>query len=230
MRLIETVRVAVHQECGPTVSCADILALSAREAIYFTGTEPVVMPWPLGRLDSVAPATFREASILPPPTTEEAAVILDAFAQRGYFKARDVVALLGGHSLGKAHCPSFNDRFWRARDAFTQDLSLRCSRDVYWVQPLDDSPDVLDTAYFINVKNGKGVLTYETALMKNPETAAEIRFYVANPEQFVRDFSIQMGRLINIQGTPGRREIRKFGCFRTNAAGSFGAHDQPASA
>uniref|UniRef100_R7VZV1 Peroxidase 12 n=1 Tax=Aegilops tauschii TaxID=37682 RepID=R7VZV1_AEGTA len=63
--LIEGIRATVHRACGPTVSCADITSLATKEAVMQSRLPGYDVP--LGRRDSLAPATAQQVGILPGP-------------------------------------------------------------------------------------------------------------------------------------------------------------------
>ena len=88
--------------CPGTVSCADILALAARDSLVLVGgpTYPVLT----GRRDSTA-SFYYEAAVagnIPAPNATYA-MTLDAFAHRG-FTERETVALLGLSAVCTAPC------------------------------------------------------------------------------------------------------------------------------
>ncbi|CAD6261397.1 unnamed protein product [Miscanthus lutarioriparius] len=91
MGAVEAIKQRVEKACPGTVSCADILALAARDSLSFYH-------------DVVT------GSIPPPNATY--AMTLAAFARRGQFTERETVALLGAHSIGKVRCRFFADRIY----------------------------------------------------------------------------------------------------------------------
>ncbi|CAL4981880.1 unnamed protein product [Urochloa decumbens] len=216
--VIESIRKSVHAECGPTVSCADILALAARDAVIFAGG--LDFEAPLGRLDSLAPAIYRDVSAIPLPTTEQASVMLNNFASRGFNHPGDLVAFSGAHSIGKAHCASFRDRADRQSDDFSRQLFMACRQDVYRLQELDHvTPNRLDNQYYRNLMAGEGVFTSDMALLNDPMTASWVTFYQNNPRKFLDDFSAVMSRLYTVRRGSRSGEIRRYGCFKPNSAG-----------
>ncbi|CAL9130152.1 unnamed protein product [Musa textilis] len=71
LEVINDLRSLVAHACGSVVSCADITALAAREAVFLTGGPYFKMP--LGRRDSLsfAPAADTIASIPSPAPTSQ---------------------------------------------------------------------------------------------------------------------------------------------------------------
>lgn len=92
---IEAIKQRVEKACPGTVSCADILALAARDSLVLVGgpTYPVLT----GRRDS--PQSFYNdvGGNIPAPNATYAMTV-DAFARRG-FTERETVALLGSSEL-----------------------------------------------------------------------------------------------------------------------------------
>jgi peroxidase len=112
MGAIEAIKQRVEKACPGTVSCADILALAARDSLVLVGgpTYPVLT----GRRDS-AQSFYHDVVAgggIPPPNATYA-MTLAAFARRGrQFTERETVALLGAHSIGKVRCRFFADRIY----------------------------------------------------------------------------------------------------------------------
>ncbi|CAN6372980.1 unnamed protein product [Urochloa humidicola] len=215
MQLVEDIRIVAHEQCGATVSCADILALATRRAVVRAGGAHY--PVRLGRYDNVSPASQRDVTTaIPSPRTSDAAVLLAAFKSRGLTDPSDLVALSGAHTIGKAHCASFRDRAAEFNTDFTRKLFRDCRSDVYTVEDLDHvTPRVLDNQYYKNLYRGDGVLSSDMALLSNPLTEMWVKYYSEHPREFLKDFSAKMDKLYNVP-TTGFGEIRRFSCFRTN--------------
>jgi len=63
---ISKIKSMVEAFCPGVVSCADILALAAREAVAYAGGPHIMIP--LGRLDSLASSNLRADAELPSPS------------------------------------------------------------------------------------------------------------------------------------------------------------------
>ncbi|TVU21442.1 hypothetical protein EJB05_31075, partial [Eragrostis curvula] len=126
-QLVENIRVMVHAACGPVVSCADILALATRDAVNLAGGPFFRIP--LGRRDSFRPTSPAEINTLPPPSTN-VDTLLAIFRRRGLDDAADLVALSGGHTVGKAGCS-----FIRAND----DLLHQAARQAVLGHPVQEA-------------------------------------------------------------------------------------------
>jgi peroxidase len=94
---IDKIKARLEKKCPETVSCADILALAARDSLVLVGgpSYPVLT----GRRDSAR--SFHDDVNVPSPNATHA-MTLDAFARRG-FTERETVALLG--TSARLVCP-----------------------------------------------------------------------------------------------------------------------------
>ncbi|KAK8456339.1 hypothetical protein SEVIR_3G005700v4 [Setaria viridis] len=209
LQLIENIRAKVHAACGPTVSCADIIALATRDAVSLAGGPSFAMPQ--GRTDSFRPASDDEIATLPSPF-EDVGNLLGNFTSKGLADPADLVALSGGHTVGKASCI-----FIRADDDFSIRLNATCSAGPTKKQSLDVvTPDAFDNGYFVALRNVHGVLHSDQGLAGHPRTAGIVRDFAANQTAFFHQFAKSMVKLGNIKGAAG--EIRRNSCFRTNKA------------
>ncbi|KAG0533026.1 hypothetical protein BDA96_04G156700 [Sorghum bicolor] len=123
MSAIEEIKRRVEAACPRTVSCADILALAARDSVVLVGgpTYPVLT----GRRDS-AQSFYHDAAAggIPSPNATYG-MTLAAFARHGReFTERETVALLGAHSIGKVRCRFFADRIWNFAGTGAPDDSI----------------------------------------------------------------------------------------------------------
>uniref|UniRef100_M8B309 Peroxidase n=1 Tax=Aegilops tauschii TaxID=37682 RepID=M8B309_AEGTA len=128
---VQRVKDRLQSACPNTVSCADVLALMARDAVVLAGgpTWPVA----LGRRDGRV-SIANETNQLPPPTSNFTR-LSKMFGAKG-LDAKDIVVLSGGHTLGTARCVSFTDRLYNFTGANN---------------PADVDP-ALDAAYMFGAK------------------------------------------------------------------------------
>ncbi|GJN01241.1 hypothetical protein PR202_ga18492 [Eleusine coracana subsp. coracana] len=230
LQLIEEIRGKVHAACGPTVSCADITALATRDAVYASGGPSYAVP--LGRLDSLAPAPSSAVFQLP-QATSDASTLIGAFKSRNLSET-DLVALSGGgHTIGRAHCTSFSNRFntdtsWdnnsssssSSSSSFVRKLAANCSSSSpNRLQELDvTTPDVFDNKYFLNLQNGQGVLTSDQVLAGDWRTGWIVNGYAGNHWWFYDQFRQSMIKLGNLKNTQQQQgEIRR-SCYKPNNA------------
>ncbi|VVB17962.1 unnamed protein product [Arabis nemorensis] len=168
--------------CPRTVSCADILALAARDFVDLTGG-----PWwpvPLGRLDGRV--SLASEVILPGPT-DSVAVQKQMFAAKN-LNTQDLVVLVAGHTIGTAGCGVFSSRFFNYNNtgspdptidpSFVPQIQSQCpiNGNAAARVALDTgSENQFDTSYLNNLRIGRGVLESDQNLWTDPETRAIVQ-------------------------------------------------------
>ncbi|KAH6833829.1 Peroxidase superfamily protein [Perilla frutescens var. hirtella] len=212
--IIDDAKAALEQQCPGVVSCADVLAMAARDAVFFAGGPFYDLP--KGRKDGRR-SKIEDTINLPPPTLNSSELIR-MFGQRG-FTAQEMVALSGGHTLGVARCSSFKARlsnFDSTHDSdpsidtqFARTLSKTCSAGDNAEQPFDATRNSFDNAYFSALQRRAGVLFSDQTLLDGPRTRGIVNAYSLNPAMFFMDFQqafIKMGLMDVKEGSKG--EVR----------------------
>ncbi|AQK47448.1 peroxidase 12 precursor [Zea mays] len=214
--LVERIRGRVHSRCGASVSCADILALATSHAVNQAGGP--FIPMELGRSDSRGPAPGWAVNRLPPPT-DGVSELLGNFGNRG-LDGSDVVVLSGAHTVGVARCSSFQDRIDKktGKDNFEWGLTGYCNGDKEKKHALDRTPFNFDNSYFVELQNGRGVLTSDQALYRDGRTRWLVDRCASSQDEFFKRFVESMLKLSRLRGAdPG--PVRN-NCF---VRASFGA-------
>ncbi|KAE8718286.1 Peroxidase 2 [Hibiscus syriacus] len=166
--VIDEIKAEVDKICGwPVVSCADILAVAARDSVVALGGPS----WKvlLGRRDSTTASRTQADTDLPAPFMDLPALI-NNFKNQG-LNERDLVALSGGHTIGFAQCFTFRNRIYNATNidpVFAENRRATCPRtggDTN-LTPLDPSPARFDNAYFNNLVKQRGLLISDQALFR----------------------------------------------------------------
>ncbi|XP_071724492.1 peroxidase 20 [Rutidosis leptorrhynchoides] len=220
--VIDTIKYYLEEACPYTVSCADILALAARDSVVLRGG-PNWEVW-LGRRDSLE-ASFNGANQYIPSPNSTLEGLIANFQQQG-LHIGDLVALSGGHTIGVARCVSFKDRIYKNEEekydrykryeTFRRILKSICpesGRDNQ-IAPLDfRTPAKFDNLYYINVVEGKGLLGSDNVLITQDEEG-EIRdqmwAYARSQELFFKSFVKSIVRMGNIHVLTGNQgEIRR---------------------
>ncbi|KAI4346536.1 hypothetical protein L6164_007425 [Bauhinia variegata] len=211
--IINDLRARVHKRCGRVVSCADITAIAARDAVFLSGGPDYEIP--LGRRDGLNFAT-RNATLanLPAPTSN-ASVILTSLATKN-LDPTDVVSLSGGHTIGISHCTSFANRLYPNQDpvmdkTFAKNLKLTCpTANTDNTTVLDiRSPDKFDNKYYVDLVNRQGLFTSDQDLYSDERTKGIVASFAENQSLFFEKFvnaMLKMGQLSVLTGTQG--EIR----------------------
>ncbi|KAJ0085974.1 hypothetical protein Patl1_09492 [Pistacia atlantica] len=211
--VIDNAKKAVEALCPGVVSCADILALAARDAVALSGGPPWDVP--KGRKDGrISKAT--DTRQLPAPTFN-ISQLQQSFSQRG-LSMEDLVALSGGHTLGFSHCSSFQNRIHNFNATLDIDPSMNPSfaaslRNVCPAHnkvksagtSLDSSVTVFDNAYYKLLLQGKSIFSSDQALLTTPKTKALVSKFASSKTAFEKAFVQSM---IKMSSITGGQEIR----------------------
>ncbi|CAN1233788.1 Peroxidase P7 [Linum perenne] len=194
--VIDTIKTRVERACSGTVSCADILAIAARDGVVLLGGPS----WQvlLGR---------RDATDLP--------ALISSFTNKG-LTAADMTVLSGGHTVGQARCTTFRNRIYNETNIgpnFATTRRANCPAATGTgdanLAPLDFSPNRFDNAYYRELVAQRGLLHSDQQLFSGGSQDALVRTYSTNVNAFARDFAnamIRMGNLSPLTGANG--EIR----------------------
>ncbi|EEF40504.1 lignin-forming anionic peroxidase [Ricinus communis] len=193
----------VEKICPGVVSCADILAVAARDAsAYVGGPSWTVM---LGRKDSTT-ASRTLANTELPSFKDGLDRLISSFQIKG-LSARDMVALSGAHTLGQAQCFTFRDRIYSngpdidAGFASTRRRGCPAIGDDANLAALDlVTPNSFDNNYFKNLIQKKGLLESDQILFSGGSTDSIVLEYSRSPATFNSDFAsamIKMGNILN---------------------------------
>ncbi|GMH24610.1 hypothetical protein Nepgr_026453 [Nepenthes gracilis] len=218
-QVIDTIKTNVENACPATVSCADILTLVAREAVFLTGGPYWSLP--LGRRDSLTSNSSDNQHI--PSPFEPLENITAKFTSKG-LDMNDMVVLSGGHTIGFAQCFTFKQRLFdfdgTGKPDPTIDASLLANLQSTCpnqdnsntnLAPLDHvTPSKFDNMYFKNLVNNSGVLGSDQALMEDNTTASIVIGYSTLPLLFFSEFGASMAKLASVGVITGQEgEIRK---------------------
>ncbi|GFY90987.1 peroxidase superfamily protein [Actinidia rufa] len=211
--VIEAAKSEVEKICPGVVSCADVLAVAARDASFAVGGPSWTVK--LGRKDSITASRSLAESDLPgfQSTLEQ---LISKFANKG-LTARDMVTLSGAHTIGQAQCFTFSDRIYNngsdidAGFASTRKRACPASGNSN-LAPLDlVTPNSFDNNYFKNLIQKKGLLASDQVLFSGGSTDSIVSEYSTKPSSFSSDFAsamIKMGDIIDSQ-TSQNGVIRK---------------------
>ncbi|XP_037483539.1 peroxidase 2-like isoform X2 [Triticum dicoccoides] len=220
MNVIHNIKAQVEAVCRQTVSCADILAVAARDSVVALGGPSWTVP--LGRRDSTTASLSLANSDLPPPSFD-VANLTSNFAAKG-LSVTDMVALSGAHTIGQAQCQNFRDRLYNETNidtAFATSLKANCPRPTgsgdSSLAPLDTTtPNSFDNAYYRNLMSQKGLLHYDQVLINDGGTAGLVRTYSSGSARFNRDFMAAMVRMGSISPLTGMQGQVRLSCSRVN--------------
>ncbi|KAI3740844.1 hypothetical protein L2E82_31318 [Cichorium intybus] len=225
--IIDRVKSALEKSCPGVVSCADIVALVARDVTV--ATKGPYWEVETGRRDgkvSLFADPINRVTGLPPPSAN-ITILKQSFALRG-LSTKDLVVLSGGHTIGMSHCSSFENRLYNFTGKGDTDptmdinyiarLKLKCKpQDQTTLAELDPgSFKTFDDSYFKLVTKRRGLLQSDAALLDDPETRAYLIQSISHGSTFFEDFGVsmvKMGRIGVLTGSQG--EVRKV-CTKTN--------------
>ncbi|KAJ4834659.1 Peroxidase 21 [Turnera subulata] len=223
-KYVSTIKAALEQECPGTVSCADVVALSARDGIVMLGGPRIEMK--TGRKDSKQSwAAEVDQSI--PNHNDSISSVLSRFQSIG-IDAEGTVALLGGHSVGRVHCVNLVDRLYPTVDptmdpVYANYIKGRCPtpnpdpKAVLYARNDRETPMILDNFYYKNLLKNKGLLVVDQQLASHPITAPYVQKMAADKDYFRQKFSRAVLLLSeNNPLTGDQGEIRK-DCRYVNA-------------
>ncbi|KAF8695952.1 hypothetical protein HU200_036830 [Digitaria exilis] len=217
---VEMAKAAVESKCPGVVSCADVLALAARDYVQQVGGP--YYPVKKGRKDSKVSLAGKVRGSLPRAnsTVDE---LLRVFAGKG-LGAADLVALSGAHTVGFAHCVHVLGRIYDYRGTRRPDplmdarlvkaLRMSCPSSggsARVVVPFDVStPFQFDHAYYGNLQARLGLLGSDQALFLDARTRPVVQELGANKTRFFEAFVASMDRMGSIRIKKGKKgEVRK---------------------
>ncbi|XP_054776712.1 peroxidase 66 [Prosopis cineraria] len=215
--VIDQAKAKLEKACPRTVSCADILAIAARDVVVQSGGPY----WDVlkGRKDGrVSKAS--DTRNLPAPSSNVSQLI-QSFASRG-LDVKDLVTLSGGHTLGFSHCSSFEARlrnFSLLHDVdpsldskFAQDLKQKCPEKPLFRGHnaghfLDSTASVFDNDYYKRLLAGKGLFISDQAIVGDYRTRWIVEAFSYDQSLFFKEFVHSMLKLGNV-GASANGEVR----------------------
>ncbi|URE48199.1 Cationic peroxidase 1 [Musa troglodytarum] len=202
--VVDAIKSKLESACNQVVSCADILAVAARDSVVALGGPSWTVQ--LGRRDSTT-ASFSSANSDIPRPDFNLTDLISAFSNKG-LATTDMVALSGS---------SNNDTDIDSSLAASLRSSCPSSGDDDSLAPLDAStPTAFDTCYYRNLLSNKGLLHSDQQLHGGGSTDSQVSSYAANSAKFFGDFAsamVKMGSISPLTGSSG--EIRT-NCRKTN--------------
>ncbi|KAK3136682.1 hypothetical protein QOZ80_5BG0440930 [Eleusine coracana subsp. coracana] len=225
--VIDTAKAVLEAVCPGVVSCADIVALAARDAVSFQFGDDKKELWEvqLGRRDGVVSRASEALAELPRPSDNFTA-LRDSFESKG-LDVKDLVILSGAHTIGVGHCNAFGARLGGGSGAnsaagadptlnaaYAAQLRATCgpsaSSNNATAVPMDPgSPGRFDAHYYVNLKLGRGLFASDAALLTDRRAAGMIH-RLTRQGYFLNEFKNavrKMGRVGVRTGEKG--EIRR---------------------
>ncbi|XP_002529736.2 peroxidase 27 [Ricinus communis] len=222
--VIDAIKSAIERECPGVVSCADILALAARDAVLMIGGPFWAVP--TGRRDGRVSIASEALTQLPSPFAN-ITELKQNFAAKG-LNVKDLAVLSGGHTIGIGHCFIISNRLYNFTGRGDTDPSLdpiyaaqlkkKCKPggSTKTIVEMDPGSFVsFDEDYYTTVAKRRGLFQSDAALLDDFETSTYVRLQsLTGGLTFARDFSASMVKLGYVGILTGKQgEIRKHcGC------------------
>ncbi|CBI21341.3 unnamed protein product, partial [Vitis vinifera] len=189
---------SVEAACPGIVSCADILALAARDVVVLAGGPSFSVE--LGRRDGLISQASRVAGNLPEPSFDLDQ--LNSMFARHNLSQLDMIALSGAHTVD----PSLDSDY-------AKQLMSGCPQNVDPSIAIDMdpvTPRTFDNEYYQNLVAGKGLFTSDEALFSDPSSQPTVTDFANSPGEFNGAFITAMRKLGRVGVKTGDQgEIRK---------------------
>ncbi|PON95390.1 Peroxidase [Trema orientale] len=195
---------AVEAQCPGIVSCADILALAARDVVVLAGGPAFNVE--LGRRDGLVSKASRVTGNLPDPS-DHVDQLTSIFAKNNLTQL-DMIALSGAHTVGFSHCNRFANRIYSFTPSnpvdpsldpgYAQELMSACPRDVDPSIAIDmdpTTPRTFDNVYYQNLVAKKGLFTSDEVLFTDNDTQQTVVDFANDPSTFNAAFITAMRKL-----------------------------------
>ncbi|KAJ9168767.1 hypothetical protein P3X46_020257 [Hevea brasiliensis] len=216
---IRKAKALVESKCPGVVSCADILAIAARDYVHLTGGPYYQVK--KGRWDGKISMASRVPYNLP-RANSTIDQLLNLFNSKG-LTPEDLVVLSGAHTIGFAHCKHFISRLYNYHGTkqpdpvidprLLKELRMSCpqfggNQDI--VAPFDvTTPFLFDHAYYGNLEAKLGLLASDQALFLDPRTKTLVQQLGMDKQKFFQAFSQAMDRMGSIGVKRGRKHGEK---------------------
>ncbi|KAK3146028.1 hypothetical protein QOZ80_3BG0260590 [Eleusine coracana subsp. coracana] len=233
LEVIDDIKAAVEKACPGVVSCADIVALAARDASAMAGR--VRYELPTGRRDGTV--SRADEAHLPSPLASFAEA-LSAFRHIG-LSLLDLTALLGSHTMGFCHCSLITDRLYNFNSTGGSDptmdagllSTLRDRCPPHSVTPQNETRDAivpmnlvaplgpfgLDNSFFPSVLAGRAVLQIDQELTSSGMARRIAAIFAARPRNFQKQFARSMVKLGSVNVLTGKEGEVRLNCRRVNS-------------
>ncbi|XP_058191870.1 peroxidase 43 isoform X3 [Rhododendron vialii] len=221
--VIERAKAQLEEVCPGVVSCADIVALAARDAIVLANGPGYQVP--TGRRDGLVSSVSMADSL--PDVHDSIQQLKTKFFFKG-LSEKDLVVLTAAHTIGTAACFFMIHRLYNffpgggsdpaINPDFLPELKSQCPQnvDVNVRLPIDPGSDqTFDNNILQNIRNGFAVLASDARLYEDEGTRSVVDSYFGVSAQifgpvFERDFvnsMVRMGQIGVLTGFEG--EIRR---------------------
>ncbi|KAK9734348.1 hypothetical protein RND81_04G133400 [Saponaria officinalis] len=231
MEVIDDIKAEVEKQCPTTVSCADILAFAARDAIVLSGNPHYSVL--AGRKDGVLVDGNLAGDL--PKGSFSIELLTEMYAAKG-LTVDDLVILEGSHSIGQTRCQGtiaeeasiqnvtesgqiLNKQF---KSMVIQKYCPPAKVDQFFnltapLNPAKPENSAWGVSFYDNIKKGLSLIPSDLAMAVNVNTKGLVNQYANDSQLWMKKFNeamIKIGKINVITGNQG--EIRKH-CGLINA-------------
>ncbi|KAB2616632.1 peroxidase P7-like [Pyrus ussuriensis x Pyrus communis] len=220
--VVNDIKATLNKDCkGNVVSCADILAVAARDSVEILGGPSYSYELQLGRRDAKT-AVLNDANRDLPPPFFNFSQLLSNFQSQG-LDLKDLILLSGGHTIGQARCTTFRTRIYNETNIepdFAASLQKGCPSNGgdNNLAPLDSTAAKFDTVYFKALLQKKGLFHSDQELYKGDGSDSDnlVQHYANKPQDFKTDFGASMIKMGNIKPLTGSDGEIRLNCGKIN--------------
>ncbi|BFG33776.1 hypothetical protein CerSpe_200500 [Prunus speciosa] len=220
--VVDDIKAALNRDChGNVVSCADILAVAARDSVEILGGPSYSYEVLLGRRDATT-AVLNDANRNLPAPFFAFSQLLSSFQSHG-LDLQDLILLSGGHTIGLARCTTFRARIYNDTNidpAFAASLQKGCPANGGDdnTAPIDSTTAHFDTVYFKSLLQKKGLFHSDQELFKSDGSDSDnlVQHYANSPQDFKVDFGASMVKMGNIKPLTGSDGEIRLNCRKIN--------------
>ncbi|CAL0333078.1 unnamed protein product [Lupinus luteus] len=226
--VIESAKRVLEVYCPGTVSCADIIALAARDAVEIVGGP--MIPIPTGRRDGmVSLASNVRSNIVDTSFTMDD--MINHFSTKG-LSLVDLVILSGGHTIGTAHCSSFRNRFKEESNGkfslidnntldstYGDELMRKCSSVANPSVTVNNDPQtsmLFDNQYYKNLLSNKGLFQSDSVLINDDRTSKLVGDLANDQDLFFQNWAQSFLKLTNVGVKTGDEGEVRVSCATSN--------------
>ncbi|KAF7145734.1 hypothetical protein RHSIM_Rhsim04G0215100 [Rhododendron simsii] len=202
--VIDEIKTQLENACPGKVSCADIVALVARDSVSFQFKKSL---WEVytGRRDGNISRASEALANIPSPFSNFTTLQQD-FANKN-LSLHDLVVLSGAHTIGVGHCNLFSNRLYNFTGKGDSDPSLNSTYAAFLrtkCKSLSDTTTTVemdpgssltfDSHYYTNLKLKDGLFQSDAALLTNHDASDLVDKLLVN-EEFFAKFGESMKRM-----------------------------------
>ncbi|XVF35706.1 hypothetical protein REPUB_Repub18cG0169200 [Reevesia pubescens] len=209
--VIDSAKRVLEIFCPETFSCADIIALAARDAVAIAGGPAFQIP--TGRRDGrISNAANVRHNIVDTSFTMNEMIKL--FNSKG-LSLDDLVTLSGAHTIGLAHCSAFSDRFQQDSNGkltlidtsldstYAEEIMKKCPADASASNnTVNNDPETafaFDNQYYSNLFAHKGLFQSDSVLLEDGRTRKQVEAFANDQESFFRSRGKSFLKLTTIE-------------------------------